>query len=45
MLSSAYTMQAARAYLHQYDAHGLSSADLQQSFAAMEDLLAAYEAL
>jgi hypothetical protein len=45
MLSRAYTMHAARAYLHQYDAHGLGSTDLQQSFAVVEDLLAAYAAL
>eukprot|EP00775_Hariotina_reticulata_P012599 gene12599-12731_t len=45
MLSRGYTMHAARAYLHQYEAQGLSSTDLQRSFAVVEDLIAAYAAL
>uniref|UniRef100_A0A383VAF0 Tubulin delta chain n=1 Tax=Tetradesmus obliquus TaxID=3088 RepID=A0A383VAF0_TETOB len=45
MLAKAYAMASARAYLHQYEAYGLGEADMQQCFAAVEDVLAAYAAL
>eukprot|EP00882_Tetradesmus_deserticola_P030316 GHRQ01034024.1.p1 GENE.GHRQ01034024.1~~GHRQ01034024.1.p1 ORF type:complete len:212 (+),score=55.68 GHRQ01034024.1:474-1109(+) len=45
MLSKAYAMASAKAYLHQYEPYGLGQADMQQCFAAVEDVLAAYAAL
>ena len=38
-------MLAARAFVHQYEAHGLEEAALLAAFAAVEDTLAAYDAL
>lgn len=45
MLAKAYAMCSARAYVHQYEAYGLGREELQQCFAAVEDVLAAYTAL
>jgi hypothetical protein len=45
MLAKAYAMASARAYIHQYEAYGLGQADMQQCFAAVEDVLGAYAAL
>lgn len=45
MQDAGYRMAASRAFLHQYEAHGLEEAQLLAGFAAVEDTLAAYEAL
>jgi hypothetical protein len=45
MQDKAYGMLSARAYVHQYEAHGLSCADISQCFAVVEDVLAAYAAM
>lgn len=43
-LPRAYDLFAARAYVHQYAAHGLADADFEAAFARVEDVLAAYRA-
>lgn len=45
MQDKAYAMLAARAYVHQYEAYGLTQADFSQAFAVVEDVLGAYAAL
>lgn len=41
----AYSMYAARAYVHQYEAHGGSAADIEAGLASAEETLASYAAL
>lgn len=41
----AYSMYAARAYVHQYEAHGGSAADIEAGLAAAEETLSSYAAL
>ena len=38
-------MLSARAYVHQYAAHGVSAADLQACFAGVAEVVEAYGAL
>lgn len=45
MQDKAYGMLSARAYVHQYEAYGLSQSDISQCFAVVEDVLAAYGAM
>ena len=45
MQDRAYSMLAARAYVHQYEAYGMQRSDFQQCFAVVEDVLAGYAAL
>jgi hypothetical protein len=45
MQERAYRMASARAFLHQYEAHGMDEGQLLASFAAIEDTIASYEAL
>ncbi|KAI8475858.1 MAG: delta tubulin [Monoraphidium minutum] len=45
MQERGYRMASSRAFLHQYEAHGLEEGQLLASFAAIEDTLAAYAAL
>lgn len=45
MQDKAYGMLSARAYAHQYEAHGMQQADFTQAFAVVEDVLAAYDAM
>ncbi len=45
MQDAAYRMASSRAFLHQYEAAGLEEGGLLAAFAAVEDTLAAYEAL
>lgn len=45
MLDKAYSMLAARAYIHQYEKYGLGAADFQHCFAHVEELCARYSAL
>ena len=45
MQERGYRMACARAFLHQYEAHGLEEAQLLGCFAAIEDTLARYAAL
>lgn len=45
MQDKAYGMLSARAYVHQYEAHGMQQADFTQAFACVEDVLAAYDAM
>lgn len=45
MQERGYRMASSRAFLHQYQAHGLEEAQLLGCFAAIEDILARYAAL
>jgi hypothetical protein len=45
MLQRAHTMMAAGAYLHQYEACGLTKADMQEALMAVKDMKAAYALL
>jgi hypothetical protein len=43
MLQRAHVMKGAGAYLHQYEACGLSKQDITHTLAAVEDVRACYE--
>lgn len=45
MLGRAYGMLSARAYVHQYAAHGLGLPEFEAAFAGIEDVLDAYGGL
>ncbi len=45
MQEAGYRMFSSRAFLHQYQAHGLEEAALLASFASIEDTLACYAGL
>ena len=40
-----HAMLRARAYVHQYEQHGLGAADIEGALMLMEDVTAAYDAL
>lgn len=45
MLGRAYSMMSSGAYLHQYEKYGLEQVGLKEALAAVEELVANYEAL
>jgi hypothetical protein len=45
MQDRGYRLASSRAYLHQYEAHGLEEGQLLAAFAGIEDTLGAYAAL
>ena len=45
MLGRAYAMFGSRAFVHQYEAHGVEAASFEEAFARVEDIGASYAAL
>lgn len=45
MLGRARRLFAARAYVHQYERHGLACGDLEEAFEELEGVLEAYRVL